>query len=181
MKNFIMEGDVLTLTAPYTVASGAGAKIGALFGVAVKDITSGATGAFQTCGVFDLAKDTSVFSAGDKVWWDDTNKCATSTAAGNMRIGRAVASALTGGATVRVMLDEAGVPRFFVSSEKTGTGSSQNVAHGLGVTPSFVLIAPTDLTPETVGSYAVTEGTHTSTNVVVTVTASKKFKVLAIA
>lgn len=67
----------------------------------------------------------------------------------------------------------------FISTEQTGTGSAQNVAHGLGVTPSNVLVAPTDLTPATVGQYVVTEGTHTSTNVVVTVTASKKFKVLA--
>jgi len=69
--------------------------------------------------------------------------------------------------------------KVFVSTEQTGTGSAQNVAHGLGVTPTQVFVAPTDLTPATVGSYAVTEGTHTSTNVVVTVTASKKFKVMA--
>lgn len=67
----------------------------------------------------------------------------------------------------------------FVSTEQTGTGSAQNVAHGLGATPSKVLIVPTDLTPATVGSYVATEGSHTSTNVVVTVTTSKKFKVFA--
>jgi hypothetical protein len=69
----------------------------------------------------------------------------------------------------------------FVSAEQTGTGSAQNVAHGLGVIPRFVVIVPTDLTPATTGSYVVTEGTHTTTNVVVTVTTSKKFKVLAFA
>ena len=35
------------------------------------------------------------------------------------------------------------------------------------------------LTPATVGQVNVTYGTHTSTNVVVTVTASKKFLVVA--
>jgi len=69
----------------------------------------------------------------------------------------------------------------FVSSEQTGTGSAQNVAHGLGVTPSKVFVAPTDTAPATTGAYTVTEGTHTSTNVVVTVTSGKKFKVLALA
>jgi predicted RecA/RadA family phage recombinase len=182
MKNYVQEGNVVVLTAPYTVASGAGAKVGALFGVAVNDVTSGATGPFQITGVVDLAKDTSVFSAGDIVYWDNTNKVAISTAAGNMPIGRAIAGALTGAATVRVLLLGAGaLPQIFVSAEQTGTGSAQNVAHGLGVTPSFVMIAPTDTAPSTTGAYTAVEGTHTSTNVVVTVTTSKKFKVLAIA
>lgn len=71
--------------------------------------------------------------------------------------------------------------KLFISSEQTGTGSSQNIAHGLGVTPWKVFVAPTDLTPATVGSYSVVEGSHDATNVVVTVTSGKKFKVLAVA
>lgn len=67
------------------------------------------------------------------------------------------------------------------AAEQTGTGSAQNVAHGLGVIPSWILIVPTDLTPATVGQYSVVEGTHTTANVVVTVTTGKKFKVLAVA
>lgn len=67
----------------------------------------------------------------------------------------------------------------FVSTEQTGTGSSQNVAHGLGVTPSAVLIVPTDTSEATTGAYTAVEGSHGSTNVVVTVTSGKKFKVLA--
>ncbi len=69
----------------------------------------------------------------------------------------------------------------FVSTEQTGTGAAQNIAHGLGVVPSKVFVAPTDTSPVTVGAYTVTEGAHTSTNVVVTVTSGKKFKVLALA
>jgi hypothetical protein len=69
--------------------------------------------------------------------------------------------------------------KVFVSTEQTGTGAAQNVAHGLGAVPAAVLVAPTDLAPATAGVYTVTEGTHTSTNVVVTVTSGKKFKVLA--
>lgn len=69
----------------------------------------------------------------------------------------------------------------FVSTEQTGNGSAQNVAHGLGGVPSFVLIVPTDTAPATTGAYTATEGTHTATNVVVTVTSGKKYKVLAIA
>lgn len=69
-----------------------------------------------------------------------------------------------------------------VSAETTATGSEQNVAHGLGVTPTLVLVVPTEHpgTPDT-GAFDIAEGTHTSTNVVLTVTANVKFKVLAFA
>lgn len=69
----------------------------------------------------------------------------------------------------------------FVSTEQTGNGASQNVAHGLGVVPRYVVIVPTDTAPATTGAYTAVEGVHTSTNVVVTVTSGKKYKVLAIA
>jgi hypothetical protein len=64
----------------------------------------------------------------------------------------------------------------FKSTVQTGTGSAQNVAHGLGVVPSLVMIIGYDLTG---GAYVVTEGTHTSTNVVVTVTNGEKYVVIA--
>jgi hypothetical protein len=67
----------------------------------------------------------------------------------------------------------------FVSTEQTGNGSAQSIAHGLGAVPSAILVIPTDLTAVTVGQYSAVEGTHTSTNVVVTVTSGKKYKVLA--
>lgn len=64
----------------------------------------------------------------------------------------------------------------FKSAEQTGTGAPQNVAHGLGVVPNLVLVIPTELTG---GAYDVAEGTHTDTNVVVTVTNGEKFVVYA--
>ena len=60
----------------------------------------------------------------------------------------------------------------FFSAQLTGTGSSQNIAHGLGVVPSAVLIVPTD-------GGTVVPGSHSTTNVVATVTTGKKFDVLA--
>lgn len=68
----------------------------------------------------------------------------------------------------------------FVSAETTGTGSAQNVAHGLGVVPAAILVVPTEHpgTPDT-GAFDIAEGTHTTTNVVLTVTANVKFKVFA--
>lgn len=65
----------------------------------------------------------------------------------------------------------------FVSSEQTGTGGAQNVAHGLGSAPGLVLAVPSDLTG---GVYVVSYGTHTATNCVLTVTSGEKFKVFAL-
>ena len=71
--------------------------------------------------------------------------------------------------------------KVFKSSEQTGTGSAQNIAHGLAVTPGLVMIFPTDTSPSVLGTYVVTEGSHGSTNVVVTVTSGKKYMVVAFA
>lgn len=67
----------------------------------------------------------------------------------------------------------------FVSSEQTGDGMEQSIPHMLGVVPAGVLIVPTDTAPATVGEYTAVEGVHTSTNVLVTVTSGKKYKVWA--
>ena len=179
MDNFMQAGDSLLLTAPYTVVAGAGARVGKIFGIAVSDTTSAATGQFKTQGVFDIAKTTGAVSVGDAVYWDNTNKYLTTTAAGNCEVGICTVAALSGDATVRVKLYGGPLTLKFVSAEQTGTGSAQNVAHGLGFVPSRVFITFTDLTPATAGSAHVTYGTHTSTNVVVTVTTSKKFLVVA--
>jgi hypothetical protein len=65
----------------------------------------------------------------------------------------------------------------FVSTEQTGNGSSQNVAHGLGTIPAQVVVVPTEFLSNQ--SYDVAEGTHTITNAVVTVTNGIKYKVMA--
>jgi predicted RecA/RadA family phage recombinase len=65
----------------------------------------------------------------------------------------------------------------FKSTEQTGTGASQNVAHGLGATPGLVWITVTE-DPAGAG-FDIAEGSHDATNVVVTVTSGVKFKALA--
>jgi hypothetical protein len=110
--------------------------------------------------------------------------CARAINATHIRVTRAAPLGGTTDASVgtadlapaAVTFDKAAV---FVSTEQTGTGSAQNVAHGLAAVPAGVLIVPTDTAPATVGVYTAVEGTHTTTNVVVTVTSGKKFKVFA--
>ena len=98
MKNYVQPGNTITLTAPYDVASGDGLLVGSVFGVAAGDAASGATVETALIGVFDLKKVASqAWAAGDKVYWDNTNKEATKTATGNTAVGVAT-EAVAGGA-----------------------------------------------------------------------------------
>lgn len=69
----------------------------------------------------------------------------------------------------------------FQSTVLTGTGSAQSVPHGLGVIPSLVLVAPYDNTASgsTPFTFQIAEGSHTSTNLIITATSGLKFKVIA--
>lgn len=98
----------VTLTAPYAVASGAGVKIGPIFGVAAGAAASGATVDVVTEGVFTLPKvSTDVFAVGAAVYWDDTAKLITSTTSGNTKVGVAVTAAANPSGTVNVRLNGA--------------------------------------------------------------------------
>ena len=97
MKNYVQPGNTLTLTAPYAVTSGDGLLVGAIFGVAAGDAASGATVEAALTGVFDLTKvGSQAWTAGARVFWDDTNKRCTSVATDNTLIGVAV-EAVAGG------------------------------------------------------------------------------------
>src|SRR3546814_6556142 len=84
----VQKGIAIELAAPYDVASGGGALVGSLFGVAIVTLASGASGNFETCGVFDLTcLGTDTIDQGQKVYWDNTNKRCTETATSNSLIG----------------------------------------------------------------------------------------------
>jgi len=119
MNNYVQQGKTLTVIAPYAVTSGGGVEVtgtGYLFGIAVNTQNLGDNMEIQVEGVFDLAKDTSTFSEGDYVYWNNTALQATSTVGTNKKIGVAVLMqasgiAAPGGAssdpTVRVRLNPA--------------------------------------------------------------------------
>ena len=71
--------------------------------------------------------------------------------------------------------------KIFVSDEQTATGEAQTIAHGLGAVPSKVLVAITGDARAAWGTITITQGTHTATNVIVTVTADIKYQVIALA
>lgn len=118
MQNYVQQGQTLTVIAPFALLSGGGCQVGNIFGVSVNNQNTGDSSELVVEGVFDLAKDTSTFNPGDKVFWNNTTLQATSsplTAAGtsNKEVGFAVLSQASGvnapggqttDATVRVRL-----------------------------------------------------------------------------
>jgi predicted RecA/RadA family phage recombinase len=105
MKNYLQLGDNLTLPAPRAVASGAGALIGSIFGVASADAASGEDVSFVRVGVFTLPKAIgTAWTAGQKLYWDNTNFNVTTNASGTTLIGAAAAAAASGDTSGSVLL-----------------------------------------------------------------------------
>lgn len=109
MKNYVQKGEVVTLTAPYAVSSGGGALVGSIFGIATADVGSGKDGEFLVEGGVDMPKTSAQAWAtvGLLIYWDDTNKVATTTASTNKLIGVNLATAANPSSTGRVRLNGA--------------------------------------------------------------------------
>jgi predicted RecA/RadA family phage recombinase len=106
MKNFIQPGGTISLTAPYTVLSGAGLLVGAIFGVASFDAAINETVEAQLTGVFELPKTSALaIAVGDRLYWDNTAKLVNKTSSGNTLVGAAVSDAANPSATVLVRLN----------------------------------------------------------------------------
>ncbi len=105
-RTYVQPGDVLTLTAPTGgVVSGTPYQIGQLLVIAM--VTAAEAAAFEgmVSGVHDLPKvSAQAWTEGALVYWDDTAKLVTTTAAGNLLIGAASAAAANPSATGRVRL-----------------------------------------------------------------------------
>lgn len=106
MKNFIQQGDVLTLTPAAAVASGVGYLFGTgLFGLATDDVVISTPGEFVTEGVVEIGKTSALaISIGDRLYWDATNKVVNKTATAQQCVGIAVADAANPSATVKMKL-----------------------------------------------------------------------------
>jgi predicted RecA/RadA family phage recombinase len=106
MKNYVQNGDVLSLTAPYAVSAGDGLLVGSLFAVACAAAANGAAVEAMPEGVFDItALSTDAGSAGTKMYWDNTNKRLTTTSTSNTLVGVLVVAKASGDTTARVYVD----------------------------------------------------------------------------
>lgn len=108
MLNYVQPGDTLDLTAPAGgVISGQAALFGALFGVASTKAAEGQKLAVKVEGVFTLPKATGAgLTEGQKVYWDDTAKKVTGTAASNTLIGNAIEVVASGATEAMVRLSQ---------------------------------------------------------------------------
>ena len=112
----VQNGSSIDHTPEAAVAAGAVVLVGSVPMVASLDIAAGELGALNCEGVYDVAKTSDTFSAGDAVYWDadgdpvggttGSGAADSSAATGNL-MGFAVVAALTGDATVRVKLTAA--------------------------------------------------------------------------
>ena len=90
MKNFVQQGDNITITAASAGTSGSGLLLGKLFGVLMANVAVGAEVELQLVGVVELPKtEAQAWTVGALIYWDDTNKVCTTTATSNTKIGHA--------------------------------------------------------------------------------------------
>ena len=108
MQNFLKEGRVITLVAPYNVNSGGGLLVGSIFGVATNTALSGASVETLLEGVVTLPKlSTEVWTQGVLIYWDNTNKWCTIVSTSNKLIGVATDPAANPSATGNIRLNNA--------------------------------------------------------------------------
>lgn len=106
MKNYVQDGEVITLAAPYAVTSGDGLLVGSIFAVATGTAANGAPVEAKLNSVFELtALSTDTASVGAKAYWDNTNRRVTTTASGNSLIGAFTVAKTNGQVTATVRLN----------------------------------------------------------------------------
>lgn len=106
MDSYIQPGNTLSLAPGTAVAAGVGYLFGtSLFGVAAEDVASGVVGAFVTEGVVEIAKTSALaITAGDRLFWDATNKVVNKTLTSQQCVGIALADAANPSSTVIMKL-----------------------------------------------------------------------------
>jgi predicted RecA/RadA family phage recombinase len=108
MKNYVQDGDYLTITASADIDSGELVQYGSLHGVAVTDIANGAQGVIALKGVFTLPKLTAAAgdacTAGGPVYFSSGSVSGTDSSGTRKLVGYSVVAANQAATTVAVRL-----------------------------------------------------------------------------
>jgi len=102
MKNFVEKGKTILVTAGADIASGSIVTVGATAGVSAGTYATGEIAVVNLDGVYAVAKDASAPAIGAKLYI--AAGVATTTVGSNVFLGYAHSAALTGDATVNVLL-----------------------------------------------------------------------------
>ena len=104
MKNYIQEGENLTLPAPEDVLSGGPVLIGDNFGIGAGNALEDEDVDITTVGVFRMNKVVALGIVGDPIYYNDTTKLVSKTDT-DIRVGVAMETVLSGVETIAVRLD----------------------------------------------------------------------------
>jgi predicted RecA/RadA family phage recombinase len=137
---YVKTGHSMDLTPAANVASGNVVVTNRIMGVAPVDIVASNQGALTIDGIFDVATDaSSVFAAGDPVYWDSTNSYATNSAADGHYMGIALATnTATLVRTALNLMSTKAPPRGKVLST---TAAGGNIATAAALVEGFNLVA----------------------------------------
>lgn len=143
MNNYVEKGFVVSVTAPYAVSSGGGCLVGGIFGIAACTAAINDDVELATFGVFDLAKTSALaITAGDILYWDDTNKEVNKTTTGTP-VAVALADAANPSSTVRARLTSGYNPPLDASILNYASVAITNAEiKALRATPKTLVAAP---------------------------------------
>lgn len=134
--NFVQDGDILDLLAPYDRTSGQGMQVGSIFAVALGTALSGAAVRGKTSGVWTLTKTSAqAWTVGQKIYWDNSNKRCDSDSTVGQLIGVAAAVAANPSSTGVVRLNPgapatAEGPQATIAALTFGTNITAATANG---------------------------------------------------
>ena len=104
MAVFVQRGESVDFTPSRDVDAGEVLVFGGLPGVVKTAVKAGALGALALTGVYDVEKDGSAVSAGDRLFWDEPRRLAT-TAQDGVFLGLAAANSPASAPRARVILN----------------------------------------------------------------------------
>lgn len=103
--NYVNEGDVIPIVAPYAALSGSVVIAGKIVGIAAADCASGAQCQLHVEGHFDVPKTaTHVYALGDVVKIDPATRLASTAAGGTATFGYCTKAAVSADTVVRTKL-----------------------------------------------------------------------------
>lgn len=104
---FVHRGDSIGFQPDLDHAAGSVVVLESLVGITARPVAADQPGSLQLRGVFDIVKDPSAaIATGAPIYWDAVGGRVSTTASGNVFVGKSVAAAASGEPTIRVRLSQ---------------------------------------------------------------------------